>query len=495
MKYAGQAYCKTSLNEYIRLRDTSNRILDQVTQVVDGDYMTCVLRLGNVYCLGLNGGEYSENAKKILKSDGTALNNVIKIDTFGDHACALTSGAMGKLWCWGYNGSGQLGTNETSERPWALDVKLDNIKMFSTGNLKTCASDGNSVWCWGVDYGSPYTTFELPGIELLSAGYYSFQACAIASGKVYCWNNGAGTYSPIAVLTVDGELSNVTEIRAGVDHVCALANGVVYCWGSNNVGHLGVGSQQGTTSFAIPITSLPPIKALTGGFDSHCAYDGTNVWCWGHMPFNHPDQSWEVYWTPVVMTTNGIIAQKSRLTLLSPTPSRTLTDTPIPTDTRTPSPIPTATTYPYWNAVRNPSFEQGSAYWSQWSLKGESIIFTDGEFAYSNKGYVHLGDYSNRRGEQHKLWQTIKVPPYHTTLSFWMRFYSYEQTFINDRYWVSVNGNILQRYWICCGGTDWERYEVDLSAYAGQTVKIEFGMITDSNSNASNLFLDDVQFE
>ena len=96
-------------------------------------------------------------------------------------------------------------------------------------------------------------------------------ACAIASGKAYCWGqqsngklgNGTSTGTsqvPVAV-TSSGVLSGKTlvDISAGGNFACALdTDGKAYCWGggNTNAGQLGNGANaQATTPVAVTMPS------------------------------------------------------------------------------------------------------------------------------------------------------------------------------------------------------------------------------------------------
>jgi len=67
------------------------------------------------------------------------------------HSCGVTTG--GSAYCWGQNGSGQLGDGSTvADSP--LRVAVSGGITFSTGALSagryyTCGRAGTEVWCWG----------------------------------------------------------------------------------------------------------------------------------------------------------------------------------------------------------------------------------------------------------------------------------------------------------------------------------------------------------
>ena len=118
----------------------------------------------------------------------------------------------------------------------------------------------------------------------------------------------------------------------------------------------------------------------------------------------------------------------------------TITSTPYRTATKVvivPFPTRTPTLYPYLNAIKNSSFEQGNVYWYQWSKKPKSLIFTDGLHSFSNRGYVQLGDYTMRGNEMNQLWQTVKVPA-NKDLVFYIRRISNESFCAYDSYYVKI---------------------------------------------------------
>jgi alpha-tubulin suppressor-like RCC1 family protein len=64
------------------------------------------------------------------------------------HTCALTE--TGKPYCWGWNGSGQLGDGTTVDRltPQQVTGGL-SLTSIGLGGSATCGRSGNRIWCWG----------------------------------------------------------------------------------------------------------------------------------------------------------------------------------------------------------------------------------------------------------------------------------------------------------------------------------------------------------
>jgi hypothetical protein len=166
----------------------------------------------------------------------------------GDHSCGVT--VSGKVYCWGRNASGQLGSpGGDALRPRAIDLSNTpggNTLTFisvSAGETHTCGVTGwnaGAVYCWGTIIGATPTALPL-GLVFTQVSVGHFDACAITPlGYAYCWTLGG---SPSPVSTAPLSLS-FTSISVGFDHKCAIAKYTAraYCWGANALGQLGVNS-------------------------------------------------------------------------------------------------------------------------------------------------------------------------------------------------------------------------------------------------------------
>jgi len=70
----------------------------------------------------------------------------------GNHRCAVTTD--GKVWCWGANDQGQLGSGPagTNAAAPALVTALTDAVQVVAGARHTCARrrDG-AIWCWAAN--------------------------------------------------------------------------------------------------------------------------------------------------------------------------------------------------------------------------------------------------------------------------------------------------------------------------------------------------------
>lgn len=176
------------------------------------------------------------------------------------HSCALT--ADGEAWCWGANGSAQLGVAEAPDvcGPPAVPCARTPQRVATTRRF----------------------------VQLAVGGYH---ACALdADGGAWCWGeNGLGQLGapsprlaaePIPVTATD----RFVAIAAGDAHTCALrGDGVAVCWGQNEAGELGRGSAAGS-AFPRAVSTAERYVGLAAGTSRTCAWTASrDVSCWGRV--------------------------------------------------------------------------------------------------------------------------------------------------------------------------------------------------------------------
>lgn len=179
-----------------------------------------------------------------------------------EHACGLTSEGVG--YCWGRNNKGQLGLNHTTNYFRPQPIYAGRIwKEISAGAYFTCGVERTTfkVYCWGDNtfgqLGTGDRTNRLYPSKAV-AGTFPHQialgdefACGIGpDGYTRCWGNNAylqtlpatgglilGFYtSPV---NVGGKFM---PIAVGAEFACGVVNatGNTYCWGRNDKGQLGM---------------------------------------------------------------------------------------------------------------------------------------------------------------------------------------------------------------------------------------------------------------
>jgi len=179
-------------------------------------------------------------------------------------------------------------------------------------------------------------------------------------------------------------------------------------------------------------------------------------------------------------------------------PTATATRTPVatattpPVATATTPPVATATTIPGGDAVANRGFENGTTPWVQASSGGYQVISTSRPHTGSYSAY--MGGYNS--GTE-SVYQTITVPA-NGALSYWWYMSTGESgTTAYDYLRVRIyntSGTLLGtvRTWSNASTKNvWSQDTVSLAAYAGQTVRLSFGVTTDG-SLPSTFYVDDV---
>ena len=233
------------------------------------------------------------------------------MDSGFTHSCAGKSD--GTLYCWGYNGAGQLGDGTVVDRstPTLISGVTGAISIGS-GDNHTCAVDSTgAVYCWGfnsngklgdgtfVDHHTPALVSTATGLSSavrVAAGYN--HNCALkSSGEVMCWGyNGYGELgdgtttrrlTPAYVMTSLTPPSGVAftgavAIDVGYNHSCAVTSGgTVWCWGDNTMGQLGNGLTA-NSSLPVQVSGITNAVGVAAGLNSTCALLSTgSVNCWG----------------------------------------------------------------------------------------------------------------------------------------------------------------------------------------------------------------------
>jgi len=205
----------------------------------------------------------------------------------------------GKVYAWGSNANGRLGTGNTTASNKPIHVStLSNIVAIAAGDSHSLAltSDGH-VFGWGDNsarqLGLGHSTeqwlpIEIPGLSnIVAIGAGDANSFAVSdTGQLYGWGfNGSVRLSLPPAVTWQStpallDLADVVAIAPGVSHTVAMTrNGDVYAWGASGSGQVGVftGSVQQPTK----IQGLHAVAITTG--DSHSGAirsDGALV-AWG----------------------------------------------------------------------------------------------------------------------------------------------------------------------------------------------------------------------
>ena len=271
-----------------------------------GNYHTCAVKSGALYCWGNNGngrlGDGMTTPRAMPVPVSTMASGVSSVASGNSHTCAVKSGA---LYCWGYNYYGQLGDGTTtgSNTPAAVSTMASGVSSVASGNSHTCAVKSGALYCWGYNYygqlgdgtsgrntnrNTPVAVWTMAsGVSSVSAGNY--HTCAIKGGALYCWGyNGNGqlgdgtttnSNTPAAVWTM---ASGVSSVASGYSHTCAIKDAALYCWGNNGQRQLGDGTR---TRRVLPVAVSAMdsgVSSVSGGYSHTCAIKDAALYCWGY---------------------------------------------------------------------------------------------------------------------------------------------------------------------------------------------------------------------
>ena len=290
--------------------------IGNATAIVAGGAFSCALATDDaLYCWGDNrfgqlaiGG----NTVRATPAQVPGLAHVTALAAGGAHTCATADDASGAraLFCWGANGSGQLGNGSSIDVAAATRISVAGTDRDRRRRARTPArspptsssaagagapraSSGNRP---GSTWSSPsrpppicLLPREATACSRLAAGAAHTCVGATISASVLCFGLnvdgqlGNGTFSdpggPVPSL-----LARSSSLAAGDAHTCALDDdGAVWCWGRGDEGQLGDGAgTEHASPTAVPLgNGDATADAITAGAAHTCALAGGRVLCWG----------------------------------------------------------------------------------------------------------------------------------------------------------------------------------------------------------------------
>jgi alpha-tubulin suppressor-like RCC1 family protein len=275
----------------------------------------CAIRSGALYCWGANGSGQVEGGMnncggKNCGMHASSLNsNVQSVSVGSNFVCAIQDATSRNLYCIGNNTSGQLGDTTTTPRtvPTAVAAVPSNWTAISAdpSGSSICGINDSKVYCWGANTSGQLgtgdtTNLAVPTLVPDTASFVNTsisaisvnnsKVCAIKNAGLFCWGsnskgemyNGTTTnaLTPQSILSFS---SGVTSVAVGYTSICAVQNSVTKCWGWGPYGEMGGGIYSVATSISSPMQSVLSngISKIEMTSTSNCAIQSGGLKCWG----------------------------------------------------------------------------------------------------------------------------------------------------------------------------------------------------------------------
>ena len=202
-----------------------------------------------------------------------------------NHSCVSTQ--KGKVWCWGSNNFGQLGSGSWKDSNVPVTVlSPGSAAQISAGSFHTCAlSSVGIVFCWGLNSNGQLGDGSLlnrntpvlpilPRCILVSSGFA--HSCALlANRSIACWGSNSmarfsstiiDTYTQPVLFSSSALYLTVSCARV---YTCAVdTSQSVRCWGQNFDSLLGVNKDAHISR--VPVNPTLCSGAYIGDFSGSC---------------------------------------------------------------------------------------------------------------------------------------------------------------------------------------------------------------------------------
>lgn len=250
----------------------------------------------NIYCFGLGAsgqlgqGDANLEASRIpLRVPAIGAVPVLLVACGSHHTMCMT--AEGRIFAWGDNSHGQLGTGSKSSKPRGTPTRVDKLagvrsivcggshSFIVTQDSSVFASGSNIAGQLGLGDRIDRVSFErVPFFRrLLSTSVSMVIATATAANTSN--NTAEGGFSLPDLL-----LPTEIELACGLYHSLALCGQQVYAWGNGDDGRLGLGNNE--TALEPTLVSLLqdiPVRSIAcGGSHSGAIAMNGDVFTWGN---------------------------------------------------------------------------------------------------------------------------------------------------------------------------------------------------------------------
>ena len=238
-----------------------------LSQMGDAGLACALTATQKLYCWGDNGfGQLGTSTPSTDASPTPVSGAYAQIATGAQAACALT--VEGAAYCWGYASDG-LGTGSGSSAsiktpsPVAGSLRFRSIAVGKDRACGVAADD--TAYCWGA---SPSA---VPGsVKFSQVAVGPWFTCGVStSNRLYCWGNTSAP-APVAATIAFTSVSASPALNSA----CALAtDGRAYCFSAAADGTV-------PSSAIAPVQTPSTFTSLTVGWTMACGMSGGKVYCW-----------------------------------------------------------------------------------------------------------------------------------------------------------------------------------------------------------------------
>jgi len=229
---------------------------------------------------------------------GTAI-DWVETSSGGRHTVALT--ADQRLWTWGDNDFGQLGSSRTGNQATPVQIGVQrNWRAIAVGEGHGLGfTQDGALWAWGFNFrgqvGDGATGVRLSPVFVGTApdwaavaGGAEFTLATRKEGTLWSWGEnlvgqlGDGTAAPRSEPGQVGAETDWIAVAAGQSHALALrSGGRLWAWGANSAGQLGDGTFAGRRR---PVPVQPEVGwalVAAGARHSLGLREDGSLWTWG----------------------------------------------------------------------------------------------------------------------------------------------------------------------------------------------------------------------
>ena len=235
------------------------------------------------------------------------------IDIGVGYKCAFVIDEDGRLWGWGSNVDGILGTGNDKEDFYETPVQIGSDtdwKFASSGRKNSLAikTDG-SLYVWGEgDSNEPLlleVRDESGSVVRWRSGTYGDGFAIAIDNDNNLWTWGDNKDGALGIPSSNGEPTKMTGVGSGKwisvandasSHVVAIdSDGKLFAWGKNNFGQIGDGNgadnPNGNEKQETPVQILVPgvnrwrTSMASGSFSFAISEKDGSLWGWGHNAY------------------------------------------------------------------------------------------------------------------------------------------------------------------------------------------------------------------